>query len=101
MARAMLKRIALRHGSSESFGPAEGFTDTLPVSYPVPDEAWETPSSLADRRALHELGERGPVVGVPAREGRAVLDDVVRGPEDPALVHVARDVVVRAENIEV
>src|SRR4051812_48553637 len=51
--------------------------------------------------ALHEGLERRRVVWMPAREGRAVLDDVAGSPEDAALIDRPRDVVVRAEDVEI
>ncbi len=41
------------------------------------------------------------MVLVPARQRRAVVDDVMRRPFDALLIQLAADIVVRAENIEI
>ena len=48
-----------------------------------------------------ERGEFVRVVRVPARQRRAVPDDVLRRPQDAAVVDVAGDVVVGADDVEV
>ena len=58
---------------------------------------WRDAYSLS----LGEFGEGVLVVGMPARQRRAVLDDVVRGPEDAALSDLAGHLVVGAEDVEV
>src|SRR6267142_7256647 len=51
--------------------------------------------------ALHERRESVGVVLVPARQRRAVLDDVAGGPQDAPLVELAGDVIVGAEHVEI
>src|SRR5208337_3755323 len=51
--------------------------------------------------AFCEFGEGGRVVGVPARQRRAVLDNVARRPKNALSVDLAGHLVVRAENIEI
>src|SRR4051812_13947544 len=53
------------------------------------------------RRFLCKSRERIRIIRMPARQRRAVLDDVARGPQDAALIERPRHVVVRAEDIEI
>jgi hypothetical protein len=51
-------------------------------------------------RLFHEPGEIVLVVGVPAREGRAISYDVLGSPAYALVVHLRRSLVVRAKHIE-
>jgi hypothetical protein len=50
---------------------------------------------------IDERLEGGNVVGVPAREGRPVLDNIASAPEYAPLVELAWRLVVAAQDIEV
>src|ERR1700730_3279349 len=50
---------------------------------------------------LHECSKGLGIVRLPARQGRAVLDDVARRPEDPPLVETSRHIVIGAQNVKV
>ena len=50
---------------------------------------------------LHELRERLRIIRMPARQRRAVFDDVAGGPGHAPLVELPRHVVVGAENVEI
>src|ERR1700730_5364768 len=57
---------------------------------------------MPERRWRSEKrGELVGVVGMPARQRRAVADDVLRAPQDAAIVDVGGDVVVRADNVKI
>ncbi len=57
---------------------------------------------IRDRlHAVHERCERLGVIRMPARQRRAVLDDIAGRPLHTLLVERARHVVVRAQDVEV
>src|ERR1700682_2845759 len=50
---------------------------------------------------LHKRSKGRGVVRMPARQGRAVFNDVARRPEDPPLVKTSGHVVIGAQNVKV
>src|SRR5216684_496328 len=50
---------------------------------------------------LHKRSKGRGVVRMPARQGRAIFDDVARCPEDPPLVKTSGHVVIGAQNVKV
>src|SRR5690349_24616359 len=67
----------------------------------------ERPRRQKDQSTSHaltageEFREGVLVIGMPARQRRAILDEIARRPKNPTLVHGARHVIVRAEDVEV
>src|SRR3982751_2040109 len=70
-------------------------------SFAIPAHVPGLMTLRADVRRLHERVECVLVIRVPARQSGPVLDDIVRRPFDPPLVHLSGDGTVRAENVEI
>ena len=92
--------------------PVERLADAIPDMQALPIEEfldrWDRPLKPRLRGAPMPLGltfqerrEGFAVVGVPARQRRAVLDDVADGPGHAALVGLALGLVVGAEDVEI
>src|SRR3954467_1083163 len=59
--------------------------------------AWEFLLTLLRHEVLKSIF----VVGVPSRQRWAVLDEIFCGPLNTLLIHLPRDRIVRAENVEI